>query len=252
MATPNTRQQLKDYALRALGAPVIEINVEDSQVEDRIDEALQYFTELNYGGSKRTYYKYAITSNDVTQEYINTNNIDTGLMYITKVFETGMGMQSTNNIFNVRYQMALNDFYGVRSGMISMSNYVSTMQYMEMVQQLLDPQKQIRFNRYENKLFIDTAWTDFRVGAFLLIEGYSELDPSVYGEIYGDLWLKKYTKALIKRQWGANLSKYQGIAMPGNMTFNGEKLYTEAIEEITKLEEEAVLKFQEPPEFITG
>lgn len=252
MANLSTRQQLKDYALRALGAPVIEINVEDSQIEDRIDEALQYFTELNYGGSTRTYYKYAVTAEDITQEYILTASIDTKLMYITKVFETGMGMQSTNNIFNVRYQMALNDFYGVRSGMISMTNFVTTMQYMEMIQQLLDPQKQIRFNRYENKLFIDARWTDFTAGRFFLIEGYAELDPTVYGEIYNDMWLKKYTKALIKRQWGSNLSKYQGIAMPGNMIFNGEKLYAEAIEEITKLEDEAFLKFQEPPQFITG
>lgn len=248
----NTRQQLKEYALRALGAPVIEINVEDSQIEDRIDEALQYFTELNYGGSKRTYYKYPITATDIAREYINTADIDANLMYITKLFETGMGMQSTNNIFNVRYQMALNDFFGVRSGMISMTHFVSTMQYMEMIQQLLDPQKQIRFNRYENKLFIDGRWGDFIAGAFLLIEGYTALDPESCGEIYGDMWVRKYTKALIKRQWGANLSKYQGIVMPGNITFNGEKLYTEAIEEITKLEDEAMLKFQEPPEFITG
>lgn len=248
----DTRQKLKEYALRALGAPVIEINVEDSQVEDRISDALQYFTELNYGGSKRTYYKYEITQQDINQEYINTESIDTRLLCITKVFETGMGMQNINNIFNVRYQMALNDFYGVRSGMVSISNFVTTMQYMEMVQQLLDPQKQIRFNRYENKLFIDGRWTDFTSGEFLFIEGYTELDPDSNAEVYNDLWLKKYTKALIKRQWGMNLSKYQGIAMPGNMTFNGEKLYTDAVDEIAKLEEEAVLKFQEPPEFITG
>lgn len=249
----NTRQQLKDYALRALGAPVIEINVEDSQVEDRIDEALQYFTELNYGGSKKTYYKYAITSTDVAREYINTDDIDTRLLMITKVFETGMGASSSNNIFNVKYQMALNDFYGVRSGMLNMSHFVTTMQYMEMLQQLLDPQKQIQFNRYDNKLFIRTKWSDsFKVGSFVLIEGYTQLDPELCGELYGDIWLKKYTKSLIKRQWGANLSKYQGVAMIGNMMFNGEKLYTEAIDEIAKLEDEAVLKYQEPPEFVTG
>ena len=126
------------------------------------------------------------------------------------------------------------------------------MQYMEMVEQILVPEKQVRFNKNQNKLYIDTRWSDFTTDQYLLIEGYSTLDPEADNEIYGDSWLKKYTKSLIKRQWGANLSKYSGIQMPGAVTFNGERLYTEAIDEIAKLEEESLLSRQIPPEFFTG
>lgn len=252
MAIPTTRQELKEYALRALGSPVIEINVEDSQLEDRMDEALQWFAEMSSEGFQRQYYKYQITQQDRDNKYISTDAIDTRLISVTKVFQAGFNMQ-VNNIFNIRYQLALNDFYGVRNGQINLTHFTTAMQYIELLQQLLDPEKQIRFNRHSNKLVIDTNITDgFIVGRFLLIEGYTTLDPDAAREIYGDILLKKYVTALIKRQWGINLSKYEGIAMPGNMTFNGTKIYTEAIREITELEEQTVLRYQEPPDFITG
>lgn len=247
-----TRQQLKDYALRALGHPVIEINVEDSQVEDRIDEALQFFADKDGEGSQKVYYKYLITAQDKINQYISTASIDTKLISIRRIFPVSLGSNSSTNIFNVQYQMALNDFFGVRNGQIDLSHYTTTMQYMEMVEQILVPEKQIRFNRHQNKLYIDTRWSDFTTDQYLLIEGYSTLDPEADNEMYGDSWLKKYTKSLIKRQWGANLSKYSGIQMPGAVTFNGERLYTEAIDEIAKLEEESLLSRQIPPEFFTG
>jgi len=251
MAKPRTRQEFKDYCLRALGAPVIEINVDDSQVEDRIDQAIQYFSDWNSYGAQRTYYKYQITAQDQQNQYIDTYAIDPNIMTISRVFPIGFNLQ-INNVFNVRYQMALNDFYGLRTGQMNLNFFVSTMQYIEMLQQLLDPEKQVRFNKYNNKLFIDMNWKDFEAGQYLLIEGYTIVDPEVYSEAWNDPMLKKYATALIKMQWGANLSKYEGIPLPGNITFNGQRIYQEAVDEVNKIEEEVLLKYQEPPDFITG
>lgn len=251
MAKPTTRQQFKEYCLRALGAPVIEINVDDSQVEDRIDQALQYFADWNSNGAQRSYYKYQVTDQDKQNKYIDTFSIDPNLLTVSRVFQIGFNLQ-INNIFNIRYQMALTDFYGLRTGQMNMNYFVSTMQYIEMLQQLLDPEKQVRFNKYNNKLQIDMNWDDFLTGQFLLVEGYTIVDPETYNEAWNDPMLKKYATALIKQQWGANLSKFEGIPMPGNITFNGQRIYQEAIDEISKIEEDVLLKYQEPPDFITG
>lgn len=251
MAKPTTRQQFKEYCLRALGAPVIEINVDDSQVEDRIDQALQYFADWNSNGAQKSYYKYQVTDQDKQNRYIDTFTIDPNLLTVSRVFQVGFNLQ-INNIFNIRYQMALTDFYGLRTGQMNMNYFVSTMQYIEMLQQLLDPEKQVRFNKYNNKLQIDMNWDDFLTGQFLLIEGYTIVDPETYSEAWNDPMLKKYTTALIKQQWGANLSKFEGIPLPGNITFNGQRIYQEAMDEISKIEEDVLLKYQEPPDFITG
>lgn len=254
MAHPRTRQELKDYCLRSLGAPVIEINVDDQQVEDRIDEAMRYFIDWNSFASEKRYYKYQVTEQDKTNGYINTDSIAADgekIISISRVFQVGFNLQ-INNVFNVRYQMALNDFYGLRTGQMNLNYFVSTMQYVEMLQQLLDPEKQTTFSRYANKLTIHMNWQDFVTGQFLLIEAYTSLDPDTYSEIYDDPMLKKYATALIKRQWGANLSKFEGIPLPGNITFNGQRIYQEALEEITKIEEDVLTKYQEPPDFITG
>jgi hypothetical protein len=251
MAQPRTRQEFKDYCLRALGAPVIDINVDDQQVEDRIDQALQFFNDWHGNGSQRVYYKYQVTDQDKTQQYIDTDLIDTDLQTVSRVFSIGFNLQM-NNIFNVRYQMALTDFYGLRTGQMNLNYFVSTMQYLEMLQQLLDPEKQVRFNKHNNKLFIDMNWEDFTTGQYLLIEGYTNINPEEYNDAWSEPVLKKYATALIKKQWGANLSKYSGIPLPGNITFNGERLYQEASEEITKLEEEILIKYQSPPDFMTG
>jgi len=254
MAKPTTRQEFKDYCLRALGAPVIEINVDDSQLEDRIDQAIQYFNDWNSLGMQRQYWKYQVTAQDIANQYINTDSLDPNgpkIANITRVFQVGFNLQ-INNIFNIRYQMALTDFYGLRTGNMNMNYYVSTMQYIEMLQQLLDPEKQIRFNKYNNKLNIDMNWNDFDTNQYILIEGYAIVDPAEYSEAWNDPMLKKYATALIKQQWGANLSKYEGIPLPGNITFNGARLYEEATTAIQAIEEEVLLKYQEPPDFITG
>ena len=251
MALPQSRQQLKDYCLRALGQPVIEVNVEDSQVEDRIDEALQYFAKWHHDGGQRMYYTYPLTAEDISRKWIDTTPIDPSILTINRIFNMGFNI-STHNIFNIRYQLALNDFYGLRTGQTNLNYYVSTMQYIELLEQLLDPEKQVRFNRVNNKLFIDATMTDMQAGTYLMIEAYTANNPETAIEIYNDNFLKKYAIALIKRQWGVNLSKYEGMPLPGNVTFNGGKIYQEAMEEIAKLEEDVQSKYQLPPDFITG
>ena len=251
MARPHTRQELKDYCLRALGQPMIEVNVEDSQVEDRIDEALEYYANFHHDGGMKMYYTYPLTAEDVARKWIDTDPIDPSILTINRIFHMGFNI-STNNIFNIRYQLALNDFYGLRTGQTNLNYYVATMQYIEMLEQLLDPEKQIRFSRVKNKMYIDATNTDMQAGTYLMIEAYSANDPQVATEIYDDIWLKKYSTALIKRQWGINLSKYEGMPLPGNVTFNGTKIYEEAKEEIQRLEEEVETRYQLPPDFITG
>jgi hypothetical protein len=250
MAQPATRQQLKDYALRRLGDPVIEINVDDSQVEDRLDDALQFFAEYHFDGVQKQFYKHELTADDITNEYIDMNNVDSSVISVTRIFEQG---NNSVNMFDVRYQMALNDFYGVRTGMGNMAQYDITKRHLALIQQMLDPEKAVRFSRVTNKLLIDTDWSEqFTVGDFVVIEAYSILDPDTYTEIYNDRLLKEYVTSLIKRQWGMNLSKFQNITLPGGLSYNGAELYSQGQEEITKIEEEVQLKYELPPDFMVG
>ena len=250
MAQPATRQQLKDYALRRLGDPVIEINVDDSQVEDRLDDALQFFAEYHFDGVQKQFYKHQLTADDITNEYIDMNQVDSSVITVTRIFEQG---NNSVNMFDVRYQMALNDFYGVRTGMGNMAQYDITKRHLALIQQMLDPEKAVRFSRVTNKLLIDTDWSEqFTAGDFVVIEAYSILDPNTYTEIYNDRLLKEYVTSLIKRQWGMNLSKFQNITLPGGLSYNGAELYSQGQEEITKIEEEVQLKYELPPDFMVG
>lgn len=250
MAQPATRQQLKDYALRRLGDPVIEINVDDSQVEDRLDDALQFFAEYHFDGVQKQFYKHQLTADDMTNEYIDMNQVDSSVISVTRIFEQG---NNSVNMFDVRYQMALNDFYGVRTGMGNMAQYDITKRHLALIQQMLDPEKAVRFSRVTNKLLIDTDWSEqFTAGDFVVIEAYSILDPNTYTEIYNDRLLKEYVTSLIKRQWGMNLSKFQNITLPGGLSYNGAELYSQGQEEITKIEEEVQLKYELPPDFMVG
>ena len=250
MAQPATRQQLKDYALRRLGDPVIEINVDDSQVEDRLDDALQFFAEYHFDGVQKQFYKHQLTADDITNEYIDMNQVDSSVITVTRIFEQG---NNSVNMFDVRYQMALNDFYGVRTGMGNMAQYDITKRHLALIQQMLDPEKAVRFSRVTNKLLIDTDWSEqFTAGDFVVIEAYSILDPNTYTEIYNDRLLKEYITSLIKRQWGMNLSKFQNITLPGGLSYNGAELYSQGQEEINKIEEEVQLKYELPPDFMVG
>ena len=267
-----TRETLKQYALRALGKPVIEINVEDDQVEDRIDEALQYFAQYHYDGVERMYLKYQVTSDDVTRARSDetlTTVTDTADSTVTASFKEGKNYipmpsnvmsvvqifpftdKAALNLFDVRYQLRLNDLYDFSS--TSIVHYEMTMRHLDFLDHILVGEKPLRFNQLSNRLYIDMDWNeDIDADEFLIIECYRKLDPSSHTNIFDDLYLKRYTTALIKRQWGQNLSKFSGTAMLGGVTLNGPELFSTALQEQQKLEEEIRTNYEEPPHIMQG
>ena len=257
MAQPQSRQELKEYCLRKLGAPVIEINVDDSQLEDRIDDALSLYAEYHFDGVERRYYKYQVTQEDIDRAsgdpnggYISTNGIDSSIISVIRLFQFS---ESSVNMFDVRYQMSLNDFYGIRTGLGSINNYDITKRHLSLLQQMLDPEKMIRFTRVTNKLYVDMNWEeDVTAGDYLVFECYSVIDPETYTEIYKDKFILKYTTELFRYQWGANLSKYDGIQLPGGVQFNGRQIMDDARTQLDKLEEEMSLRYELPPDFMVG
>ena len=247
MAKPSSRSTLKEYALRRLGAPVIEINVDDAQLEDRIDDALQFFSEYHFDGVEKSYLKLEVEQADIDNEYFT---ITDDALSIIKIFQLAEG---TINMFDVRYQMALNDFYGLRNPNQSMVQYDITKRHLSLIQDMLSPEKQIRFSRVTNRLYIDMDWSkEVSVGDFIVAESWVVLDPDTYTEIYNDRLLKRYVTELFRRQWGSNLSKFEGIQLPGGVSFNGREIVERAQTEIDKIEENVQLMYELPPDFMVG
>ena len=271
MAVPTTKATFKEYCLRALGKPVIDINVDDDQVDDRIDDALQYFAQYHYDGIERVYLKHQITQAEIDRASTNTSTTatDTVDSSITATWLDGRGFipvpdsilsvvkifvftdKNTVNMFDVRYQLRLNDLYDFSSE--SIIHYEMTMQHLDLLDHILVGEKPIRFNQHQNRLYIDMDWSqDVNVGDFIIIECYRKLDPATYTDVFNDIYLKRYTTALIKRQWGANLSKFEGVQMLGGVTLNGAKLFEEAQADIEKLEEQIQLAYELPPNYMIG
>ena len=249
MPLPDSRQTLKDYALRRLGAPVIEINVDDAQVEDALDDALQFFSEYHFDGVEEQYISHEITQTDIDNRYISTDPIEENIVSVTNILNMNT---SGSNMFDPEYQMALNDFFGYYTPG-SMTNYVITKQHIAMVQHILQPDKNFRFSKVTNRLYGDFDWSkDVKVGDFIVIQCYVALDPDVYTEIYEDRLLKTYFTALVKRIWGNNLSKFTGMQLPGGVQFDGQRILSEAQEEVLKLEDEVQDRYELPPDFYTG
>ena len=256
MAIPSSKATLKTYCLRALGFGVIDINVSDDQIDDRVDEALQYFAQYHYDGVERMLLKYQVTAADIERSKTDTTTTATDSVdsSITASFGEGNGFipmpssvisvmgifpfsdSSTNNMFDVRYQLRLNDLYDFSS--TSVIHYEMTMQHLDFLEHILVGEKPIRFNQHQNRLYIDMDWSnDITAGEYIIIECYRKIDPASYSDIFDDIHLKRYATALIKRQWGANLSKFSGVAMLGGVTMNGENIFSQAQEELEKLEE---------------
>ena len=272
MAEPSTRETLKQYSLRALGKPVIEINVDDDQLEDRIDEAIQYFQQYHYDGIRRTYLKYKLTAADKTRLsaingssetatdtpsgntttwYEDNNYLSVPQSVISVINIFPFSDKGNLNLFDVRYQMRLNDLYDFSS--TSIINYDIVLRHLDFLDHVLVGEKPLRFNQHDNRLYIDMDWTnDLQVGEYLVIECYRKLDPDSYTDIYNDIYLKKYVTALIKRQWGANLSKFEGVTMIGGVTLRGADIYQQAQDEIEKLEENIRTTYEEFPHMIMG
>tara|TARA_R110002012_G_scaffold204050_1_gene373614 strand:- start:18495 stop:19301 length:807 start_codon:yes stop_codon:yes gene_type:complete len=268
MAAPNSKQGIIDYAFRRLGAPVIEINVDQEQAEERVDDALQFFSERHFDGVERVYYQYQLTGDDIDNKYIDTNSIGpangsggdgpTGrdILSIVRVFP--FGDLSTVNMFDVRYQMALTDYFGINRGLgaqssMGMARFSSTKQYINMIQQIFDPEKSISFSKVTNRLHIEMDWKrDIQSGEYIVIEAFSSLNPEVFNEIYNDRLLKEYVTALVKRQWGINLSKFDGVQLPGGVSLRGGQIYQEALAEIAQIEQRVYSEYELPTDFQVG
>ena len=324
MATCSSRAELKDHCMRRLGWPVIEINVDDDQVDDRVDEALEYYKDYHFDATEKLYYKYQLTANnrnDIVYDvqvrsggtgYSNTDtvvytggnssntptasittdangsiiaveqsaygngystaptvSVTTGggsganlearlggfieipenVMGVVRIFDISSAL-GVGNIFSIQYQIILNDLYNLTS--VSMVPYYMTFQHLRLLEELLVGQQPIRYNRHRNILHVDTNWSRFTPGQFLIAECYEVVDPDVFTDVWNDRWLKMYCTALLKRQWGNNLKKYSQMQMPGGMNFNGQQIYDEAQQEIAELEKEMIVSYSLPVSDLIG
>lgn len=317
MAAPSTRTEFKDYCLRRLGFPVIQINVDDDQVDDRIDDALQFFHDYHFDGVEKIYMKHRITQDDIDRKFIYCPD---PVIFVTKVFPFD-DSNSSINMFDLRYQLRLHDLYDFTS--VSYVSYEITMQHITTLNMLFSGYPQHRFNRHQNKIFLDIDWTrDATLGEYVVIECYRKLAPDTViltgtvtatntsnvmtgtgttfdqqilegdiitvggqdvqvnriisptqaylttnltttvtdatatktgvSDVWNDRFLKQYATALIKYQWGTNLSKFAGVQMPGGVTLDGPRIMTEAQAEIDKIETEMQAYNVLPPEILTG
>ena len=251
MANPASRQQLIDYSLRRLGAPVLEINVDEDQLEDRVDEALQYYREYHSDATLRTYLKHQITSDDVTNEYIT---LDANITYVSRLFPLSSNFNQGRNFFDIKYQMMLNDMASLIHFAGDLAYYEQMQQYLSLLDMKLNGHPQVQFSRRENKLYIfgDFADGDIKAGDYIVAEVYKILDPDTNTSIYNDMWLKEYTTSLIKQQWGQNLIKFEGMQLPGGVTLNGRQIYDDATQEIERLRENLRLEHEFPTDFFVG
>jgi len=313
VANPASRQQLIDYCLRKLGHPVIEINIDDDQLEDRIDEALQFYREFHYDAVEKVYLRATVDPTIVNVvsganvfavgQVINSSASGTALVYrvvsdtqlevykLQGTFEPGNIITSdtgtstvvnvikgsfdnqwfelsdaitginqvlpfTNrttgiNVFDIRYQILINDLYTLQS--TDLIYYTQIKTHLELINMLLVGKKPVRFNRHTNRLYVDMSWgIDVTVGDYVIVECMRILDPNTYTDVYNDMVLKRYSTALIKRQWGENLKKFEGVTLPGGVTLNGQKIFDEAMDEITKIEDEIRNTWEEPPNMMVG
>jgi hypothetical protein len=272
MAQPNTRGELINYCKRQLGAPVLEINVADEQIEDIVDDAVQFFQERHFDGVYQSYRKYKITQADIDRGKatggagITTTTVDTTVgvttqfsytensnylpippevIGVTKIFHFDGSNTITNNMFSVKYQLFLNDIY--YWGATELLSYAMVKTYLEDINFLLTTEKQIRFNKRQDRLYLDLDFGSLSVDDYLVIDCFTLLDPSSYPRVWNDSFLKPYTTALIKRQWGQNMSKFQGVKLPGGIELNGMEMYEQAEKELLRIREMMSNTYEIPP-----
>ena len=246
MAQPTTKAECKEWCLRKLGKPVIEINVDDDQVDDRVEEAFSYYWDYHFDGTEKTFLKHVLTSTDITNKYIT---IAENIIGVVNLFDIGDSL-SVNNLFNIRYQFALNDMYDMSS--YRLQEYMMAMQHIQFIEEMLVGKQPIRYNRHVNRLHIDMDWEKVSAGDYVVAECYQIVDPATYGDVYKDRWLQSYATAKIKYQWGSNLTKFNGMQLPGGVTFNGEQILSDAREEIQRLEEDMISSYSLPVHDMTG
>ena len=276
MAQPTTRQELIDYSLRQLGAPVLEVNVADEQVEDLVDDALQFFHERHFDGVSQVFLKYKITQEDIDRGkakpsdgvgiastsattsivgtattftyYENSNylEIPPSVIGINKIYRYDDAKSaSMSNMFSFKYQLFLNDLYYF--GSTDILSYANSMSYLETLNFLLNTHKQIRFNQRQNRLYLDVDFTQITNDHYIIIDCWRTMDPNDYPRVWNDSFLKKYLTALIKIQWGQNLIKFQGVKLPGGIEFNGRQIYDDGQKELNIIMEKMSNTYELPP-----
>lgn len=279
MAKPSTRQGLIDYCLRRLGAPVLEINVDDDQIDDLVDDAIQYFNERHYDGVEKMYLKYKITSDDIARGrakgtngvgivtttgtstivgtattfsfYENSNYIQVpdSVIGIERIFKFDTSSIS-GGMFSIKYQLFLNDLYYFNS--VELLQYSMVKSYLEDIDFLLTTDKQVRFNKRQDRLYLDIDWGSQAADDFIVIECYRALDPASFSQIYNDSFVKQYLTALIKRQWGQNLIKFNGVKLPGGIELNGRQLYEDGLRDLEEIKQRMSLEYELPPMDLIG
>jgi len=253
MSSPVTREQLKDYALRKLGFPVIDINVDDDQLEDRIDDALQKFRDYHYDGTEEVYLAHQITAGDVSNTYIQLSDNIVGISRILPISSGSISSSSSQgfNIFDINYQLRLNDFYNLLSS--SYTYYVIAREHLAMLDLIVTGEIPFSFNKKLNKvtLFLDFAGR-LAVNDYVVFQATQIVNPDTYAKVYNDTWVKSYTTALFKMQWGNNLNKYTNYTLPGGLVVNGDRIYNDAIQEIDRLNERLRDEYELPPQMQVG
>lgn len=252
MSRPTTKQELAEYCLKRLGFPVIDINVDEEQVNDRIDDALDKFYEYHFDGVEEKYLIVQITDTDISNGYIQFDN---QIFSVIKIYPfTASQFLSGTDLFSAQYQFFLNDFYvspGVATGNIQY--YDSLRAYTETIQQQMAPVKSFHFNRKTNRVYFTEALDVIKTKApRLMFKCYTRIDVEQFSEVWDDIFIKAYSTALIKKQWGSNIKKYGNVNLPGGITLNGEQIYSEAQEEITALENQLYNDLQLPYDFVMG
>jgi len=251
MASPASRQELIDFCLRRLGEPVIEINVDTDQVEDKVDDAIQKYQEFHSDATIRTYLKYQVTADDVTNGYVP---ISSNIIFISKVFPFSSTFGSSGNLFDIRYQMFLNNMGDFINFAGDLAYLYQMEQYLSMIDLQLHGHPTVKFSRRQNRLYIwgDFEDKDLQAGDYLVAEVFQTIDPETHTSIYNDMFIKDYTTALIKQQWGANLSKFEGMQLPGGVTMNGRQIFEDATADIERLEEKLRTEQELPVDFFVG
>jgi len=276
MAQPASRSDFKNYCLRQLGAPVLEINVADEQIDDIIDDALQYFHERHFDGVMRTYLKYQVTQDDIDrgkgpgqsgvtgittttatstidgatmqfdwEENSNYLQVPPSVIGVEKVFHFDGSQSMSSGMFSIKYQLFLNDIYFW--GAMEMLTYNMTRTYLADLEFALTTQKQFRFNQRMDRLYLDVSWSELTPGDYLVIDCFRTLDPNDYVRVWNDSFLKKYTTALLKKQWGQNLIKFQGVKLPGGVELNGREIYEDGVKELEIIREMMSNTYELPP-----
>lgn len=253
MSIPTTKAEFAEYCLRKLGKPVIEINVDATQIDDRIDEAVQLFQMFHMDAVERVFLGHVVTEDDVANGYLT---LDAPVISVTKIVFSGSGFGSANFATNV-WQFQYDAFYemgftSTGGASTSMSDYIMRMSHLKMVEGIIASYPTIHHSMHGNKIYIDDDWSKLPVGASVVYEAYIALDPSVYTSIWSDIWLTSYTVALIGRQWGENLSKFQEVQLPGGITLNGDAIYEKFDARLKELMEDLDTRWSYPPDFFVG